>query len=91
MLLLLFFVVIFIKIDVQPYISYRCTVGLPRWLSGEESCQVGDTGSVPGWGGFHGWGGFSGEGNGIPFHTWEILWTEEPGGLQSMGSLESWM
>ena len=22
--------------------------------------------------------------------AWEILWTEEPGGLQSMGLLESW-
>ena len=29
----------------------------------------------------------------IPIHSsilaWEILWTEEPGGLQSMGSQES--
>ena len=24
------------------------------------------------------------------FLSWEILWTEEPGGLQSMGSQESW-
>ena len=81
----LFLVVTFIKIDVQPYVSYTCTVELPRWLSGEESsCQAGDTGSVPGW------GGFPGEGNGNPFHTWEILWTEEPGGLQSMGSQKSW-
>ena len=22
--------------------------------------------------------------------TWEILWTEEPGGLRSMGLLKSW-
>ena len=22
--------------------------------------------------------------------AWEILWTEEPGGLQSMGSPKSW-
>ena len=22
--------------------------------------------------------------------AWEILWTEEPGGLQSMGSRKSW-
>ena len=22
--------------------------------------------------------------------AWEILWTEEPGGLQSMGSQKSW-
>ena len=23
--------------------------------------------------------------------AWEITWTEEPGGLQSMGSQKSWM
>ena len=23
-------------------------------------------------------------------HTWEIPWTEEPGGLQSIGMQESW-
>ena len=30
-----------------------------------------------------------GEGNGTPLSTlaWKIPWTEEPGGLQSMGSL----
>jgi len=34
----------------------------------------------------------SGEGNGNPvqYLAWEILWTEEPGVLQSMGSQESW-
>ena len=33
----------------------------------------------------------SGEGNGNPFHifAWEIPWTEEPGGLQFMGSQKS--
>ena len=33
-----------------------------------------------------------GEGNGTPLQysfAWKIPWTEEPGGLQSMGSLES--
>ena len=31
----------------------------------------------------------SGKGNGNPFQhlAWEISWTEEPGGLQSMGLL----
>ena len=57
-------------------------VGLPRWLSGEESaCQTGDLGSIPGA------GRSSGEGNGnhSSILAWEIPWTEEPGGLQSMG------
>ena len=33
-------------------------------------------------------GGSPGEGNGKPFQVpaWEILWTEEPGGLQSVAS-----
>ena len=42
---------------------------------------AGDTGSIP-------WSErFPGEGNGNPLHilAWEIPWTEEPGGLQSLG------
>ena len=33
-----------------------------------------------------------GKTNGNPFQysCWEIPWTEEPGGLQSIGSQESW-
>ena len=33
-----------------------------------------------------------GKANGNPFQysCWEISWTEEPGGLQSIGSQESW-
>ena len=36
---------------------------------------------------FQGFGRSSKEGNGNPFQhpCWEIPWTEEPGGLQSMG------
>ena len=59
-------------------------MGLPRWHSGKEStCQCkrsGDTVSTPGWE--------------DPLEkematrsssfAWEIPWTEEPGGLQSM-------
>ena len=43
--------------------------------------SAGDTGSIPGL------GRFLGEGNGYPlqYSCWEIPWTEEPGGLQSMG------
>ena len=58
-------------------------VGLPRGLSGKDFiCQAGDEGSIPE------------SGNPLEkqmaIHSsilaWEILWTEEPGGLQSMGS-----
>ena len=44
--------------------------------------DIRDTGSIPGW------RGSPGEGNGNPFQysCLEILWTEESGGLQSMGS-----
>ena len=56
--------------------------GFPWWLNGKEyTCSAGDTGSIPG-------SGISpGEGNGNPFQysCWEIMWTEEPGGLQPMG------
>jgi len=48
----------------------------------ESPCNVADPGSVPGW------GRSSGEVNG--YHSsilaWKILRTEEPGGLQLMGS-----
>ena len=53
----------------------------PGGSDGKESaCNVGDPGSIPGW------GKSPGEGNGNPLHILarEILWTEKPGGLQSM-------
>ena len=42
--------------------------------------NAGDTGSIPGL-------GRSGVGNGSPLHTlaWKSLWTQELGGLQSIG------
>ena len=40
-----------------------------------------DTGSVPGWGRSP----RIGDGNSLQYLAWEIPWTEEPGGLQSMG------
>ena len=58
------------------------TYGLPWWLSCKEStCNAGDTGSIPGS------GRSPEEGTGYPLRilAWEIPWTEEPGGLQSMG------
>ena len=56
--------------------------GLPWWLSGKEAtCNAGDVGSIPGL------GRYPEEGNGNPLRilAWKIPWTEEPGGLQSMG------
>ena len=57
--------------------------GLPRWLGGKESaCHAGDTGSIPGL------GRSPREGHGnltLSILVWRIPWTEEPGGLQSMG------
>ena len=50
--------------------------------SKESVCDEGDLGSNP-------WPGRApGEGNGYPLHNlaWRIPWTEEPGGLQSVGS-----
>jgi len=52
-------------------------LGLPRWLSGKEppanAGDIRDADSIPGSGG-HG------------RITWRIPWTEEPGGLQPIGS-----
>ena len=57
--------------------------GLPKWLSGKEfTCPCRGTGSVPGWRRSLG----EGCGNLLHFLAWEIPWTEESGGLQSMGS-----
>ena len=49
--------------------------GLPQWLSGKEFIRnagnAADSGSISGLG---------------SVLAWEIPWTEEPGGLQSLGS-----
>ena len=64
-------------------------LGLPQWLSGKESaCSAGDTGDM---------GSVLGREDpleeGMATHSsvlaWKIPWTEEPGGLQSMGHKES--
>ena len=48
--------------------------------------NAGDGGSIPGWERYH----FQGLKKGMASHSsilaWEIPWTEEPGGLQSVGS-----
>ena len=61
-------------------------MGLPCWLSGKEfTCQAGDMNLIPRSGRFlvkemvtH-----------SSILAWEIPWTEEPGGLQSMGLQKS--
>ena len=58
-------------------------MGIPWWLSSKEStCSAGDAGSIAG-------SGRSLE-KGMATHcsilAWEVPWTEEPGGLQSMSS-----
>ena len=56
--------------------------GFPRGSDGKESaCSAGDPGSIPGLGRSPG----EGSGNSSTL-AWKIPWTEEPGGLQSMGS-----
>ena len=50
-------------------------------VSKEAACSAADPGSIPRS------GRSPGEGNGSIL-AWRILWTEEPGGLQSMGSQE---
>ena len=57
--------------------------GFPGDSDGKQSaCNAGDLVSIPGL------GRSPGEGNGYPLHILasRIPWTEEPGGLQSMGS-----
>ena len=61
-------------------------IGLPWWLSGKESAHnAGDVGSVPGLGRSLG----ERSGNPLQYSSWKISWTEELGGLQSMGFQES--
>ena len=67
----------------QVILYLNCTtnqrVGLPRWFSGKESaCSTGDLGLIPGW------ERCPGGGNGNLLQR--IPGTEEPGGLQSLGS-----
>ena len=49
----------------------------------ESACNVGDLGSIPGWGRSSG----GGNGNPLLYSCLENPWTGEPGGVQSMGSL----
>ena len=56
---------------------------LPGGLDGKESaCNVRDLGSIPGLGRSPG----GGHGTHSSILAWGIPWTEEPGGIQFMGS-----
>ena len=63
-----------------------CGCGFPGGPVGTESACIagdpGDTGSIPGLGRSLG----EGNGNHSSILVWKIPWTEEPGGLKSMGS-----
>ena len=60
---------------------------LPKWLNGKESPyqKAGDKGSISGSGTSPGVGNATRS----SILAWEIPWTEEPGGLQSMGLQKS--
>ena len=62
------------------------SVGKESFCYAETICSARDVGSILGS------VRSSGEGNGNPHSilAWEILWTEEPGGLQSVGLQKSW-
>ena len=65
------------------FLYFVVSVQNARYLSGEESaCQCRDMVSIPGSG--RSPGKWNATHAGIL--AWEIAWTEEPGGLQSMGS-----
>ena len=58
-------------------------MGFPSGSDGKESaCNAGDHGLIPGSGSSPG----EGRGSHSRILAWRIPWTEEPGGLQSMGS-----
>ena len=64
-------------------LSILVFLGCPCGSAGKEpTCNAGDLSSIPGL------GRSPGEGNGYPlqYFALEVPWTDEPGGLQSMGS-----
>ena len=64
----------------------NATEGLPWWLSSKEfACNAGDAGSITG----SGRSPLEGNGNYFSILAWEIPWTEEPGGLRSIGLQKS--
>ena len=62
--------------------------GFPCGSDGKASaCNAGDPGSIPGSGRSPG----TGNGNPLQYSCLKITWTEEPGGLQSIGSQRVWL
>ena len=61
--------------------KYHRLGGLSGLTGIESACQAGDVGLIPGSGRSPG----EGNSNYYSILAWEIPWTEEPGGLQSMG------
>ena len=55
---------------------------MTQWLKKKSTCQCRRPGLIPGSGSSPG----EGNGNLLQYSCWEIPWTEEPGGLQSIGS-----
>ena len=61
-------------------------MGFPGGLDGIDSAfNAGDMSSIPGWGRREGKGIEKGMATHSSILAWRIPWTEEPGGLQSMG------
>ena len=68
-------------------IDIHITEGFPGGSDYKESsCNVGDPGLIPGLGRSPG----EGHGNPLQYSCLENPWTEEPGGLQSIGLQKSW-
>ena len=81
--------VVYFQMILAYNLMYVCMyIRLPWWLSGQESvCTAADArdmGSTPGSERSPG----GGNGNLLHILAWRIPWTEEPGGLQFMGSLK---
>ena len=80
--------ILYIEYYIEHYIYIHIYTWLPQWLSGKNSAfdagDAGDTGDVNL---VSGLGRVLGEEHGNPFQYScpEIPWTEEPGGLQSIG------
>ena len=72
-----------LELDSMLNTGLKGVTGFPGGSDGEDSaCNVGDWGSILGW--------EDPLEKGMPAHcsilVWRIPWTEEPGGIQSMGS-----
>ena len=78
-------VVVVVFSDIYPgmeFLGHMVVLGFPGGSDGKEpACSAGDLGSIPGSGSSPG----EGKGNPLQYSCLENSWTEEPGGLQTMG------